>query len=551
MNERDSRTTSALSRRAFLGTSAASIASVALGRTRGEPDLDWLITGATLLDGTGQARFVADLGIVGDTIRAIGQIAPERAQRAIDGRGLALAPGFIDLHTHSDGSILTCPTADSRVLQGVTTEITGNCGSSEVPSSTEPKSFEGYFARLRELGLSVNHGALVGHGTLRELAGAVNQGAPTATELQRMGAELERALDEGALGFSTGLEYTPGRFADGAEILELAKLAARAGALYATHMRNEVRRVVDSIDESLAIAEQSGVRLQISHLKAAGKPSWPLAATCLERLERARSRGVDVFADAYPYTAYHTGLTIYLPPEVAEGGRAAMLARLRDPATRARLLQLLPDAVGDDPGGYAQVVLSAIGSAEHQRFVGQDLAAIASAWGVAPAEAHLRLIEAGGGTASYIGHAMSEENVAQTLAHPLVLVASDGSSQSLAEPAASERVARPHPRSFGTFPRVLARYVREQKRLTLEDAVHKMTALPADRAGLLDRGRLGLGKKADLVLFDPQTIADTATFDRPRSAPLGIRAVFVNGVMVVESGRHTGARPGRVLRSGA
>jgi N-acyl-D-amino-acid deacylase len=547
MSERGSRTTGALSRRAFLGTSAASVASMAFGRTRREPDLDWLITGATLLDGTGQARFVADLGIVGDTIRSLGEIAPERARRTLDGRGLALAPGFIDLHTHSDGSILECPTAESRVLQGITTEITGNCGSSEVPSDAEPRSFERYFARLRELGLGVNHGALVGHGTLRELAGARKQGAPTAAEMQRMRAELERALDEGALGFSTGLEYTPGRFAESAEILELAKIAARRGALYATHMRNEVRGVVDSVDESLAIAERSGVRLQVSHLKAAGKPSWPLAAICLERLERARARGLDVFADAYPYTAYHTGLTIYLPPDVAEGEREAMLARLRDPATRERLLRTLPEAVGDDPGGYAQVVLSAIGSAEHQRFVGQDLAAIASELGVAPAEAHLRLIEAGGGTASYIGHAMSEENVARTLAHPLVLVASDGSSQPLEEPAPGTRAARPHPRSFGTFPRVLARYVREQKLLTLEDAVRKMTALPADRAGLADRGRIGLGQKADLVLFDPQTIADTATFDRPRSAPLGIRAVFVNGVLTVENGRPTGARAGRIL----
>ncbi|MFN0058112.1 MAG: N-acyl-D-amino-acid deacylase family protein [Planctomycetota bacterium] len=534
-------------RRTFLKRGAAGLVTAILAQVEVETEFDVVIGGGRVLDGTGAPSFRADVGIRGDKIVALANgIARSRARKWVDASGLAIAPGFIDIHTHSDSSIEQNPCAESRVLQGCTTEITGNCGGSAAPGAEATDGVAAYFGRLRASGLSVNQALLIGHGTLRELAGAHSNRRVTSDEQLRMEQLLDVALDDGAIGLSTGLEYAPGRFADSAEIEALARVVARRGGLYASHLRNEVLELLAAVTEALDVGRRTGVRVQVSHLKTAGKPSWPLQDPALKLIEDARRAGTDVLADAYPYTAYHTSLSIYFPADVLEDGTAAMLRRLGDATVRARLLKELPGAIANDPGGFDRMVLSSIGGNEHQAFVGRDLAAISKELNVEPGEALLRLVESGGGRASYIGHAMSEENVARVLAHPLVMIASDGSSLAMMQ-ADDAGTSRPHPRSFGTFARVLGRYCRTERLFSLETAIRKMTSMPADQAGFADRGRVARGKKADLVVFNADTIADTATFEAPRGAPVGISQVFVNGVAVVDNGRHTGARPGRVL----
>ena len=544
---------STIDRRAFLALAAAGGAACALPRKaateRGYP-FDVAILGGRVLDGTGGPPWTGDVGLRGDTIAALGAIDPEQARSVIDARGLCVAPGFIDIHTHSDDDVFDYPDDESRVFQGVTTEVTGNCGSSAAPrdgaeDDARWTDVASYFRALESTRIAVNHALLLGQGTLRKRVARMENRPLTARELAEVLRTLEEGLDQGAIGFSTGLEYTPGRFTPTEELIEMARVLARRGKLYASHLRSEEAQFLEAVDEALRIGRESGARVQVSHLKAAGRPNWAKQGDALAALERARAGGIEVLADAYPYTAYATGLTVFLSDEAREGGDEALLARLADPAERAAIRESLGPRVASDPGGFELIVISSVGAGRNKDLIGVDLATIAERRGVEPSEALLRLLEEEDADVGFVGHGMSEENVALVLAHPLVMIGSDGRAMAPRGPALE---TRPHPRSYGTFARVLAKYVREERRLDLPSAIRKMTSMPAAQLGLEDRGRIGRGMKADLVVFDPARVQDQATFDDPHRTSTGFAHVLVNGVAVLRDGQRTGERPGRALR---
>lgn len=557
-----------LTRRKFVQEVAAGAFGVAAFprlQLQATPSFDLVIRGSTILDGTGAPAWTADIGILGDMIAALGSISPEQGKRTIDASGLHAAPGFIDIHTHSDSRIFRYPTADSRVRQGVTTEVTGNCGGSAAPIDgaraderranlsrdldrpVSWSSVRSYLEALQANGLSINHALLLGQGTLRSNAIGLVDRRLTEDELKGVLRAVEQGLDEGAFGLSTGLEYTPGRYTPTEEITAMARIVARAGGVYTSHIRNEEARLLESVNEAISIGRQAGVRVEVSHLKAAGRPNWAMQAAAIDLIESARRQGVEVLADAYPYTAYSTGLSIFVSDWALDGGWPALSARLKNGTDRARIRTEMRDRIRNEPGDYELIVISSVDSEADREFVGQNVAGIANTWRVEPVDAILRLLEQNEGDVGYIGHAMSPENVAQVLRHPLVMIGSDGYSMAPEGPAAR---TRPHPRSYGTFPRVLGYYTREQHLFDLPTAVRKMTSMPADQAGLRDRGRIARGKKADLVLFDANAIRDQATFDDPHRYPTGVPFVIVNGRLVVDEGRHTGAKPGQVLRRG-
>lgn len=540
------------SRRTFLKTASLGAAAAlwpACATTRRETAFDLVIHGGLLVDGLGWPGRHADVGVRDGRIAYLGPIDRERARSAIDATGLVVAPGFVDIHSHSDRSILGCPSADSRVLQGYTCEVTGNCGGSAAPTGPDAKRrfprVRDFFRALEEARPAIHQALLVGHGTLREnRIGPVDR-ALTASELADVERALEEALDDGAVGLSSGLEYVPGIYTPPAELVALARIVARRSRLYASHMRSEDAKLVEAVDEALALARDSGARVQISHLKSCGRANWPKVDTVIARIEAAVRAGLDVRADVYPYTAYSTTLTILLPPWAREGESADLLARLADPAQRARMRAEVLEHVANEPGGFDLVAIASALSGSAGGLSGKSVSEIAAHWRIEPVDAYLRLLEEEKGSVSYVGHAMQESDVARILAHFLVMVGSDGSVQTLA-PEASV----PHPRSFGTAPRVLGRFVRELGALDLPIAVRKLATLPAERAGLAERGRIQHGFHADLVVFDPKTIADRATFENPRQAPIGIPHVLVGGVAVIADGRPTGARPGRILSRG-
>ncbi len=552
-----------VSRRRFLEKGAVA-ALAAAGRVWAEvvPAFDLVLKRGTILDGTGRAAFPADLGLSGDRIVAVGDIAASQGRRVIDVSGLQVAPGFIDVHTHSDLSILAYPTADSRVRQGVTTELTGNCGSSAAPlaprSGKEDRRGEygvrldwtdvrSYFARVERTRMSANQALLLGQGTLRQNAiGRVNRPLHAA-ELRSVVRALEAGLEQGAFGLSTGLEYVPGAYTPADEIVTLARTVARRGGLYASHIRDEEKALVEAVSEAIDVGRRSGVRVQVSHLKAAGQVNWPKQGQTLQLIESARREGIAALADAYPYTAYSTSLDTLVPAWAREGGARSLLGRLGEAGDRARIRTEMSATVAADVGDWDRIVIAQVHGEKNRWTVGLDMARLAAQWNMEPADALLRLLVEEEADVSYVGHAMSPENVERVLESPFVMVGSDGRSMA---PTGTVAATRPHPRSYGTYPRVLAHYCRERKLFDLPTAVRKMTSLPAEQIGLADRGRIAAGQKADLVVFDAAAVKDEATFEDPHRYPVGIPYVFVNGMVVVEKGAHTGARPGQVLRRG-
>jgi N-acyl-D-amino-acid deacylase len=499
----------------------------------------------------------------GGEIAAVGQVVGEATKR-IDVAGQVVAPGFIDLHTHSDLSFLLDHTAQSKVRQGVTLELAGNCGSSfcaplygaarealqqraaqyEQPLDVTWTDFAGYLDALERARPALNVAVQVGHGTVRTCVLGMEARAPTDEELARMRALVAESLDAGAMGFSTGLYYAPGSYAQIDEVVALAQPAAARNKLYSSHLRDEADVSIGlfaALDEAIEVGRQTGVRVQISHVKCAGPAVWGRAGDALAVYERSRRDGVDVAGDQYPYTAASTSISGALFPRWAlEGGREPTLRRLADAATRARIRAEIADAFTKRSDAKGTVIARFV---PEPRYEGMSLAAIAEAAGCDPAEAAIRLYEQRDG--QVILHAMREDDVATFAAHPLIAVGSDGSSLATDGVLAS---GKPHPRSYGTNPRFLARFVRERRLTSLEEAVRKMTALPASRLGLTRRGRLAPGFAADLVVFDSQTVADRATFEEPHCYPAGIPYVAVNGVLVIEHGEFTGHTPGRVIR---
>lgn len=537
------------SRRTFLTTAGSALLGAAvapplpaLGRRRAEHDL--VIRSGTVFDGTGAAGREADVAISGGRIAAVAPRIAEPGKEELDARGLAVAPGFIDIHSHGDGNLNEDPRDESVIRQGVTTIVVGQDGSSSATGAPD-KPFASYFAALEALHPGPNVASMVGLGTLRGVVIGDKDRPATPDEIARMTTMVESALRDGACGASSGLEYTPGAFASRDELIALCKPLASRRLPYATHMRNEDDRLLDAIDESIAVAKGAVCPLEISHLKTQGPRNWPHLDDVFRRIDDAQSSGMDVTFDRYPYLAYSTGLTNLFPVWSRDGGTDAFLARLHDPAVAPRIREATLAKI-ELIGGWDNVQLSAIPSVTDRDAEGKRLGSAAAAHGLEPFDYTVALLERSHGNIGMAGFAMSEQNLERILADPRCMVCSDGGGFAVDGPT---RRGSPHPRGIGTFPRVLGRYVRERKTLTLPDAIRKMTSAPARRLHLADRGRLAPGLAADVVVFDPTRIADTATFEQPFQYPVGISTVIVNGAIALRDGQRAAVGTGRGLRA--
>jgi N-acyl-D-amino-acid deacylase len=525
-----------------------------------------LLRGGRVLDGSGAPAVVSDVAVEGDRIAAVGPGLRGEAARVLDVTGHAVAPGFIDAHAHSDLFYLACPSAESKIRQGVTTEVVGMCSFSLAPVAPERReavrgwagglgargetaweTFGQYLDALRAVRPAVNVVHFVGHGALRIAAMGFVERPAGPDDLRAMERLLGEALDAGAFGFSTGLVYPPSAYAETGELVALARSMARRGGLYFSHIRGESSMLLDSVAEAIRIGEEGGVPVQVSHVKAAGRENWPKLDAALRALDLARARGVDVAGDVYPYNAGSTKMDNLMPAWAHAGGLARLLERLGDRATRRRIAEeCLVDGerwrtLSQGAVGFDEIFVA---SCRRREVEGLSLAALARQTGTAPAEALMTLLYEERCAVGMVSFSQSLENVAKALAHPALMIGSDSIPLFAGE---GERPGRPHPRTYGTFPRVLGEYARERRLFSLETAVHKMTGLPAARLGLRDRGLVLPGHAADLTVFDPAAVRDESTYAEPHRYPSGIPYVVVNGVVAVDGGRLQGPRSGRVL----
>ncbi len=523
--------------------------------------LDILFEGGHVVDGSGNTWFRADVGVVGDKIEAIGDLKGAQATRKVNAKGHIVAPGFMDIHSHSDIPLLVDPRVESKVYQGITVEVVGNCGTSAAPMNKSVKAYrekygrggvpddfqfdwatmKDYMDRVDGQGVAFNVATWVGHGTVRQNVMGYEDREPTDTELRKMRRLVDDAMKDGAYGMSTGLIYPPSVYGKTPEIIELAKVSAKHGGLYASHIRGEENdSLIPAVKEAIEIGEKAELPVQIAHFKASGKKSWGMVKQSLALVEEARARGVDVAYDQYPYIASSTGLAAILPHWAHEGGPEKMMERLRDPELRKRMAK--EQRIERDWDGVLVVFAK-----NNPQYNGKTIAEIAKEQGKKPHDAACDLLLAENTVVPAVMFGMAEEDVKYVMRSPIGMVGSDGSAIS---PNGILGVGRPHPRYYGTFPRVLGRYAREEKVISMEEAVRKMTSAPAQRLGLKDRGMLREGYKADVVVFDPLTVKDEATFTDPHRFPTGIPYVVCNGAFTVDKGRHTGALPGRMLRKG-
>ena len=501
------------------------------------PTYDLLIKNGRIVDGTGSPWYRGDLAVRGDTIVRMAPRIDAPATRVVDAGGRVVAPGFIDIHTHARRGIFEVPTADNYVRQGVTTLMEGPDGSSPLP-------LKPFFEKLSAVPITPNFGLFVGQGTVREeVIGSVNRKA-TADELEKMRGLVRQGMQDGAYGLSSGLFYVPGTFTPTAEVVELAKVAGSLGGIYISHMRDEGAGVLESVRETMEIGEKGGLPTQVTHHKIIGKANWGKSVDTLRLIDEARARGVDATIDEYPYTASSTSIQAALMPAWAlEGGRQAMLKRLQTPSMRDELRTETARIIREERGGGDPQNVQLARCDWDPSLAGKRLGDVTRGRGLEPtidnaAETALWIVEQGG--CSGIFHAIGEDDLQRILRHPATMIGSDGEVLVFG-------TANPHPRSYGTFVRVLGRYVRDLHVITLEDAVRKMSAFPAQRIGLADRGVLREGMKADIAIFDPNTVRDLATFERPHQYAEGVTHVIVNGAVAFEGGKMTSARPGRLL----
>ena len=529
---------------------------------------DVIITGGRVVDGTGTPWFRADIGLRDGHIAAIGQLADAEAATKIDAIGLVVAPGFIDMLGQSEFNILVDGRAASKTTQGVTTEVTGE-GSSIAPVNERMieaqreryqhfniaqdfRTLGEYFKRLETSSRSaVNIASFVGAGGVRDYVIGREDRPATPAELEQMKQLVAQAMEEGALGLSTSLQYVPDRFASTEEIVELAKVAAQYGGIYITHQRSEAGAIFESLDEVFTIAERARIPAEVWHLKTAYKANWGKMPEVLARFEAARARGLDVSANQYPYNRASNGLDACLPIWVREGGTEQMIERLRDPALRERIKAEMADGSAAwenqwyGSGGAEGVMVSSVLDPDLRQYEGMTLQEVGQSMGKDPRDALMDLVIADNANTSCIISIMDEQDVRTALRHPLVSIDTDSGARAEDGPLSE---SKSHPRAWGTFARILGKYVREEKLLTLEEAIRKMTSRPALRVGLLDRGVLRPGMAADITIFDAEQIADKSTFEDPTHYSVGVRYVFVNGRAVVRDGLPTDERPGQVLR---
>jgi dihydroorotase/N-acyl-D-amino-acid deacylase len=528
---------------------------------------DVIIANGHVIDGTGSPWYAADVGIRDGHIAAIGELTHAPTKKRIDAAGHVVAPGFIDMLGQSEFTILVDARLPSKIYQGITTEITGE-GTSAAPMTGHARTeaaqtlehyglkadwqtFGEYFARLERQGIGINLASYVGATTVREVVIGGGNRPPTAAELVRMRALVREAMEEGAVGVSTSLEYAPAPYASTEELIALAAEAAPYGGIYATHMRSEGDGMVAALDETFRIAREAHIPAEIWHLKVAGKKNWGHMPDVIKRIEAARAGGLDITADTYAYTAWYNDMSAFVPPWVHDGGNEKMVARLKDPATRARIVKDIKtssdewDNEWDEVPGPESILIGVVKNPALRPLQGQTIAAIAKSRGKDPLETLLDILVEDNGFTGCAVFGMQEDDVALALVQPWVSINNDSSG---ASPEGVLGEEHPHPRAYGTFPRILRKYVREEHRLTLEEAIRKFSALPAQRMRLTDRGVLKHGMWADVVVFDPATIADRSTFSSPNELATGMRWVLVNGVPVIADGQMTGAKPGHVLR---
>jgi N-acyl-D-amino-acid deacylase len=519
---------------------------------------DIIIEGGRVIDGSGNPWIKADVGVVADMIEAVGRLEGAEAGRRVDASGHIVAPGFIDIHSHSDYTVLIDPKVESKVRQGVTTEVVGNCGNSAAPMNAEVRAYREKYMRaslgedfefdwetmaeyldlIDASGASFTVVPMVGQGTIRQNVMGYENREPTRSELEEMKGLVAEAMEDGAWGMSTGLIYTPSTFAKTDEIAELAKVLKDFDGVYFSHIRGEGETLLEAVEEAVEIGDRAGVPVQIAHFKASGKAYWGKTKGSLGLVEEGRRKGVDVTFDQYPYIASSTGLSALMPHWAQEGGADKLLERLRDPEIR-RKIRDGPATVTRD---WASVMIAS--AKNHPQYEGKTVAEVAEMESKGEMDAVFDLLIAEDAQVAIVSFGMSEEDVRRVMRSPFGMVGSDGRAVA---PRGILGRGKPHPRYYGTFPRVIGHYVREGV-ITLQEAVRKMTSAPAQRLGLRDRGLLREGYKADIVVFDPAAVKDEATFTDPHRFASGIPLVIVNGSVVVDGGEHTGALPGRAVR---
>ncbi len=543
--------------------SAFAIATAPLGAQT----FDVIIANGHIVDGTGSPWYSGDVGIRAGRIAAIGHLTTATATRRIDAHGMVVAPGFIDMLGQSELTMLVNPHLPSKIFQGITTEVTGEGGSvaplneqiikadhvayAHLAITPDWRTFAQYFARVERQGMGINLASYVGATQVRRMVLGDSNVTPTATQLEQMKALVRQAMQQGAVGLSTALQYAPAPYASTEELIALAAEAGKFGGIYATHMRSEGNDVLGALDEAIRIGREGHLPVEIWHIKAAGKPNWGRMRDIVARIDTARAHGIDISANTYAYPAWFNSMSAFVPPWAHDGGDKALIARLKDPATRARIKRDMEtaDASWDNewqeiPGPEA-ILVSVVQNPKLLPLQGKTIKDIAAARGVEPIDALLDVLVEDEAFTECAVFGMSEPDIRLALQQPWTSVDNDSQGTAPDGPLGKEH---PHPRAYGTFPRILRMYVHDEHVLTLEDAIRKFSALPAQRMRFTDRGVLKRGMWADVVVFDPDSIHDVATFENPNQLSVGMRWVLVNGVPVIADGRMTNALPGKVIR---